>query len=420
MTRPPTGTSRSMPMRRVMADNVGIARGETLVTVTPMDPTSRPWQRRCMVHRDAGEPDAASHDDVRSDADEGASDERLVGAPVAVASEETLQGVPKRELPSVRWQRRSRRVMWPIIGVSVLSSAAIGLLAAVRPELAPIGVGSLFLLPTLVSCLLAVMKPEAKAGRIVGDAVMVQGVGVLAAALFLGEGALCLLLAAPFLASATVPFALLAQAGCRRALARADTRHRALLGLAMAIVMPWAATALDAWLYGDDETLAISEAAVVVSASQEQVWSSLRELDVQFDEPPGGLASLLPVPTAIVGAGAHLGARREVRFDNGVIEATVTSLQPPSQYEISLVVKDAGREFFDHWIELRSSRFTIEPVSERQSRVIHTTTYRPLLFPRVVFGPLERAFGDEIQHRLLAVYADQVLGHRPSTTMARR
>ncbi len=351
----------------------------------------------------------------------GSSSEPAVGSlPVAVVSETKLQAPADRELPSVRWQRRGRRVVWPIIGVSVLSSAAIGVMGFLREELMPFVIGSLFMMPILVSCLWAVMKPEEKKGRILGDIAFVYGVAIAAAAIFLREGSLCLLMATPFLWSATAPLALLAQAGCRRFLKRADERHRALTGLILALLVPCGATTLDSILYADDDQVAVSEAAIIVMASQETVWNSLRELDVKFQAPPFGWAALLPVPTAIVGTGARIGARREVRFDNGSIVATVTSLQPPSQYEIALQVKDAGREFFDHWIDLRSSRFSIEALGEGRSRVTHTTTYRPLLFPRAVFGPLERAFGDEIQHRLLDTYAAQVLGGRTEMTLASR
>lgn len=154
-------------------------------------------------------------------------------------------------------------------------------------------------------------------------------------------------------------------------------------------------SAIDQLLVIDKDARTTVTSSVTVPFSRDEVWRSLEHLDVRFADPsPFSLEALLPVPVAIRGDGAARGAVRRVELDNGVVVATVTDLVPLEAYEIDLRLEDAGRELFDHWIDLRTSRFDLVDAGSPgapATTLVHTTTYRPLLFPRVVFEPLERA-----------------------------
>ncbi len=341
--------------------------------------------------------------------------------PVATFREDSLLPVEPPQLPSERWRRRGHRVIAPVIGVSVLSALGVGVLAGGSEPLKEIGVGLLFAMPVLVSALLALMRPDTTKRETAGDVALVHGVNVIVAAVFAREGAICLLFLAPFLYVATLPIALGTKAVAKRVLARRDQRflqrHRGKLGLVLALLVPLGARALDHALYAGATTTTTLTSTLRVSAPPERVWASLRRLDLRFSAPAAtSWDALLPVPVALSGEGARLGARRTIHFDNGVVTATVTALVPPRRYDIDLQVQATGREFFDHWIDLRSSRFDIDDDGAGGSVIVHATTYRPLMYPRVAFEPLERFLGGLIQQRLLDVYGAEALGPAPSST----
>ena len=308
----------------------------------------------------------------------------------------------------------------PVIGVSVLSALGVGVLGATSGPLQVLGVGLLFAMPVLVSLLLAVMKPEAPKTETAGDVALVHSVNIVVAAVFAHEGAICLLMLSPFLYGATLPLALGMKAVSQRVLRTRDRnfleRHKGTLGLVLALLVPLAARALDAAAHADDTTTTTLSSSLRVQASPEEVWSSLRHLELRFTPPsPLSWDALLPVPVELSGDGASPGARRTVRFNNGVVVATVTALAPPRSYNVALEVKASGREFFDHWIDLQRSSFVIDEDGHGGTLIVHATTYRPLMHPRVVFEPLERWLGGHIQQRLLDVYGAEALAATWST-----
>jgi hypothetical protein len=328
---------------------------------------------------------------------------------------------PPTELPSSRWHRRKKRALWPLISVATLSSLAIGILYAQRLVGAPVGIGFLLAMPLVISTLMVLLMPKKTALKSAGVIALVQLAAILTTAIFEGEGAICVAMSSPIMFCLTLGISFIVRRVGDKRLERLDNEYKAGIGLLVVLLVPLAAPKLDHRLYAEQmQSRESVTSEVVVNASRGDVWRSLEHLDIRFA--PGDDASLaslllhdfLPTPTAITGDGAAVGKQRVVQFDNGVVTATVTSLVPNERYDIDLAVHASGREFFDHWVHLDASSFELVPVDAQRTRIVHTTTYRPTLFPRRLFAPIERAFGGVIQQQLIDVYAKRLWPSSPS------
>ncbi len=178
-----------------------------------------------------------------------------------------------------------------------------------------------------------------------------------------------------------------------------------------------AAPLLDARLADPDvrETYADT---IVIDAPPEVVWASIERLHLDFATQAPWVVQALPRPLAIRGGGASVGSERRVIFDNGVVLARVTASDPPRSFEVALSVEQSGREFFDHWSDLETSRFVFEALPDGRTAVTHSTTYRPLAWPRWYFAPAERALGSVLQRHMLEAYAAELFPLEPALTAA--
>jgi hypothetical protein len=151
--------------------------------------------------------------------------ERRSALPVAAFGASGLLPSASPTLPSALWRRRAPRVLLPVIGVAVLSALGIAALAAEGTPLREVGIALPFALPTLVSTLVALMRPHSKKRETASDAAVVHGVNVLFVALCARELFLLVVLLSPLLfVVATLPTALATKAVVTRALAHRDRR----------------------------------------------------------------------------------------------------------------------------------------------------------------------------------------------------
>jgi hypothetical protein len=112
----------------------------------------------------------------------------------------------------------------------------------------------------------------------------------------------------------------------------------------------------------------------------------------------------MPMPTAIAGFGAKVGDTRLVDFHNGRVTATVTESQFPKHFEFTLALESHGPEFFNHWVKFEKSSFDFTPVAPGVTRVTHTTTYVPRVFPRWYFQPVESYLSHTLQSYMLTAF----------------
>lgn len=343
-------------------------------------------------------------------------DEAGTNLPVSAFTEAAFVPPKPVELPSQRWRRRGWRTVLPLVATTAVAS--VGLYIVTRgTEGSGLGPLALLCVPFVIGTLMSLL-PTRNQKHPLGASV---GLGVLSAFLatlltlpLLGEGAICLVFAVP------VTMALTAIAGTitlklfTKWMQRLDDKARAALGLMVALLLPLSANPLDHALFFDPTDRAEITTVQQLPWSQAHVWNSLRHLEITFEQPaPHTLASMLPIPHALVGDGVDLGAVRRVEFDNGVVVATVVELDAPRHYAIDLKLENPGREFFNHWLDLQHSVFDLTATGPSSTTLVHTTTYRPLLYPRWAFAPLEQHLGTMIQQNLVDTYATQVLSSPP-------
>jgi hypothetical protein len=255
-------------------------------------------------------------------------------------------------------------------------------------------------LPALLGILAGWARPEKPATT----SLLMVALAFVGGLPFLGEGAICVIMIAPFYIA--IGMIVAAVTGgivrARRARGRPPSPFAVLL-----LLIPAAASWADPHLVGAPPVATVAD-SVVVDAPRDAVWSTLAELQLRFDAPPPVmLATLLPRPIAIDGHGAGPGAVRRVIFDNGTLRATVTRADPPRRFDVDLGVENAGREFFDHWATLVDSSFSFDELPGARTRITHVTRYRPRVSPRWYFAPFERLFASTMQRYLLDEFVRQ-------------
>jgi hypothetical protein len=386
--------------------------------------------------------------DVMNDNDP-KSDPAALPLPVATFRSDSLTQLDDQR-PSVRWQQRQRRVLVPIMAVSVASAAAAALLTALRGDGA-IGVAFVMTMPVVIGVLAGMFdvgtddrppphdtdhqelvyqsRLHTARHRLVRSRVWKgTAIGTLAAiaASVIGvqEGAICVAMLSPFYFLGAVGVAHLLVKPARSRLRRwlkskdrlwlADHPGSKLLGILLLVVGVPAASGPFDRCFIDDQLRATSSSSVVLPVAIDQAWSSLHTLDIHAFQPsPLWWSPLLPEPVRLLGEARQPGDVRRVVFDNGEIEATVTSSFPPTDYDIALRVVWSGREFFDHWVSLENGTFHFDAIDSHHTRLVHHVHYQPKLFPRVLFEPLERAWGDAMQQQLLDSFAVTLAAQQP-------
>lgn len=292
----------------------------------------------------------------------------------------------------------SRGGLWAI---AVLIGVTGALLLSQRGTTGDVGLLTLCAAPVALGLLAGLGWPD----RAVRRGLALSACTLLFAAPLMGEGAICLIVIAPWHLVLTPLFALLGAWATRRWQLGPWVKAALAAGLLTLVVV---APRLDARLMDAPAPITLSD-RVVLNASPEAVWASVERLHLDLDgRAPLWMRALLPVPREIRGGGADPGAERRVIFDNGTLLARVVSAEAPRRFEVALSIEDAGSEFFDHWIVLERSTFTFEPLPDGRTAFTHTTTYRPRHAPRWYFAPIERALGGEIQGWLLEEYGRQI------------
>jgi len=236
-------------------------------------------------------------------------------------------------------------------------------------------------------------------------ALMLSAVCLAIAAPMLGEGLVCFILIVPL-------HLVIAPLSARAAHQFAASRRRHLPGAPgiqlLLLLVPFGAALSNRLSPPEPAEPVTMVDTVVANAPREAVWRSIDRLQLRFTLPAPWLLRLgLPVPLEIQGGGAYLGAERRVLFSNGTVVAKVVGAEAPQRLDLVLSVEHPGREFFDHWSILGTSRFDLEELPGGRTRITHATTYRPLSFPRWYFGPVERYLGRKVQRYMLEAYARQ-------------
>lgn len=312
--------------------------------------------------------------------------------------------------PSPSWLERQ---FAPAAAVVVCFSTALAYLAMVRGSgdalRSVFGLGAAFAPPIFIGIVAGIGRPQAP----VRHALILTGIALLAVAPLFGEAFFCVIMLSPLYLGTTPLVALLARAIFRR-VSRRSARVAALL-------LPWALFAADRPVPVRELPVSTVSDAVELAAPPAAVWAAIDRLDMTFPQPDAAFARWgLPIPRALHGQGAHVGAERRLLFHNGTLVARVTASEAPRRFSLALSYEDAGREFFDHWVVLEDTEFVLEPLPGGRTRLVHTTHYRRLVRPRVWFPVVERYGSHLLQGYLLRAFSLQRFAVEPAPAVASR
>ena len=243
-----------------------------------------------------------------------------------------------------------------------------------------------------------------------GMALKVTALCLCVIAPLLGEGAVCLAMAAPLVFGVVALTALLIRIATTPP---GSSRGRVgccalLVGLSPLLWEP--AAKLPGW--EDRRPLEEVSSFIDLAAPPAAVWQALSEppADLGAAPLPGFLRLRLHAgPRSVAGRGLQLGAMRELRLDDDRYIATVRASEPGQRVVFTITEPTAPQagERIALWLRFVEVEFTLTDRGGGQTRLTQLTRYRRLLDPGFYFAPLER-YGVGAMHRYtLALFSQR-------------
>lgn len=300
---------------------------------------------------------------------------RHCGQPLLPAQAEATIDAPDED------GRRSRWVLVGVIFALALGSVLYRLLVWSRLE----QTSALFIgLPAVLAVAVALM-PRAKSST--GMIMKVMTLALLMSGILLGEGFICILMAAPLFYLVGYIVGLVMDRDQRN---EAENRNRRLSGL---LVLPLVALFS---LEGVHRDLSFPRAEVVnvsrtVAADAASVERALGD-EPRFEKTlPFYLRLGFPKPVAAAGHGLRVGDRRTIRFAGGEGK--------PGELVLEVAEAQAGRVLFralsdtshiSHWLDWKEAEVIWTPRGDGRTDVRWTLRYDRRLDPAWYFAPWER------------------------------
>lgn len=266
---------------------------------------------------------------------------------------------------------------WVVLAI-VAASIGYKLLVMLRLE----QTSALFVgLPGLLAILVVLLaKPKSATGMLC----MATSVALLISGIFLGEGFICILMAAPiFFGVAIIVGAAIDYARGKK---KSETTMTCLLVLAL---VPMSLEGVAPKLSFPREEMVVVESTVPAAAT---------EVERQLAQTPRFSATLpaylrlgFPRPIEVSGEGLAVGARRVIRFGGGEGKpGDLTLTVAEASANRVLFRADSDTSHIAHWLTWHSAEVEWHGDGEQQTRVRWTLRYRRSLDPAWYFGPWER------------------------------
>lgn len=199
----------------------------------------------------------------------------------------------------------------------------------------------------------------------------------------LGEGVVCVLMAAPLFYLLGLVVGVVAEIDKRRARRQAKLLSVAVLPL----VLMSMEGIRDEWSFSRDESVTVER---FIETSPVDIEAALAT-PAPFDEPlPVFLRLGFPTPQWIRGSGLEPGDLRVIRFAGGEGEPGNLTLELVERTDSMVRFRSLGDESkIAHWLDWRDAIVTFVPEGDG-TRVTWTLEYERRLDPAWYFGPLER------------------------------
>ncbi len=234
-------------------------------------------------------------------------------------------------------------------------------------------------IPTVLAIVLAV-TPKAKTAM--GGIMRGITLALLLSGVLLGEGFICIVMAAPLFYAVGAVVGVLVGPG-RKGLDSTTRSFVLLLLLPMSLegVTP-------ALSFNRDETVQASQVVTATTEEVQRALSGVPRTDVRF---PFYLRMGFPRPAEATGSGLEVGALRTIHFAGGEgrpgdLVLRVEDSQPG--YVRYVALSDHSK--VAHWLAWRTSEISWTPVDAQHTRVTWTLRFERKLDPAWYFGPWER------------------------------
>jgi hypothetical protein len=272
---------------------------------------------------------------------------------------------------------------WPIVGlILVLAVGSLGYRTLVLHKLEQ--TSALFIgLPAVLALVLA-LTPQTKS--VTGMILKIMTLLLLLSGIVLGEGFICIVMAAPLFYGIGLIVGLSMDAAERR------RRRREGAWMGLLVLLPLVPASLEGvrpeWSFSRDETVFAER---IVAAAAGEVEKSLAETPRFERRLPFYLRLKFPRPVAASGSGLEKGSRRVVHFAGGEGK--------PGDLVLSVADRGPGWVRFDvvsdsskiaHWLDWRQADVRWSPAGDNATRVRWTVRYTRRLDPAWYFGPWER------------------------------
>ncbi len=236
--------------------------------------------------------------------------------------------------------------------------------------------------PTLLA-LIVTFTPRARS--LMGIALKGVTLALLMSGILLGEGFICILMAAPLFYAITLLVVWSIQYARRRTKARYP---KALYSLIALPLLPLSMEGVDERLsFPRDEAVVASKVVALDPATVELFLGETPRFDLPL---PAYLRLGFPTPGSVQGAGLQLGDRRVVHFAGGEGRPGDLILEVRERGEGLVrfaMISDASH--IAHWLSWKESNVQWEPAAGG-TRVTWTLRYQRRLDPAWYFGPWER------------------------------
>jgi hypothetical protein len=242
--------------------------------------------------------------------------------------------------------------------------------------------------PAVIAVAIALLpRPRTATGAIV----VATTIALLLSSVFLGEGFVCIIFAAPLFYAVAIAVGKLIDFA--RAKAR-DENHTARVSVVLSMVVLCSLEGVVPGLELPRSTSVTVER--VVEGSPEQVETALARTPT-FDRPLPSFFTRLrfPTPGATSGEGLNVGDRRSIQF----LHSAHNAGHHPGILSLDIRERGAHRVLFTvhedvsyitHWLWWQSAEVTWDEIAPGRTRVSWTLSYRRRLDPAWYFAPLER------------------------------
>ncbi len=294
------------------------------------------------------------------------------------------QGSPPTDdkgMPAASEQRTPAQ--WALIFVIVWLAAGVAVYRFVHEgnldQTAALFIG----LPTVLAVGLT-LTPKAKSAT--GMAVKGLTIGLVLSAILLGEGVICILMAAPLFYGIALAIGLTIDAVRRRERKVHEGKVYSVLLIPLALMSLEGVTPITSFPAAGTATV-----TQTVAATPAGVAAVLADAPHFNRTPPTFLGLGFPLPLAAEGSGLALGDRRRIWFTgrNGSRAALVVEVVQSEPGHVRFEAR-TDQTAIARWLGWEDADVTWQPTSANRTRVTWTLSYVRRLSPAWYFGPFEQ------------------------------